>query len=317
MRIAAFSVRRPVFTSMIFMGLLVLGVYSLRFLPVDLMPNMTFPGLSIITIYPGASPEDVEQLVTKTIEDFVSTVPNLKEITSQSLENISAITMRFQWGTNMDEAANDVRSRIDMAKRLLPEDIENPVIFKYDMSMWPIMFYGVLAKESYPKLQEILKDKIVDPLKRIPGVAIVDIFGAPEREIHVYVKPDRLAAYNLSLEQVKKAIAASNLNIPAGHIKIGTRDYAIRVPGEYTSLKDIENTIVGYKLTRTFRPAPILLKDVADVVDSFKDKETVVRVNGVRGALLMIQKQSGTNTIEVVEKVKSAWKNSKRIFPPM
>ncbi len=143
MKLPEISIRRPVSITMLFLGILALGLLSLKFLPIDLMPKVSLPAMAIVTIYPGASPEDVETLVTEVIEDYVATVPNLKEIESRSVENISVVSLRFNWGTEMGEAANDVRSRLDMAKRWLPEGIEPPAIYKFDMDMWPILFYGV------------------------------------------------------------------------------------------------------------------------------------------------------------------------------
>lgn len=315
MKISDFSIRRPVFVSMIFCGLFVLGIYSLRYLPIDLMPDVTFPAVSIITIYPGSSSEDVEELVTKPVEDYVSTVPNLKELTSLSLENISVVTARFKWGTNIDEAANDIRSRLDMAKSLLPDEIENPVLFKFDMSLWPIMFFGVSARESYPKIKEILEEKLADPLKRIPGVALVSIFGAPEREIHINVFPDKLAASGISLEQLKLTIKSSSINMPAGKIKWGRKEYNIRIPNQFTSLKEIEDTIIGYRLTRDFKGVPVLVKDVAQVEDDFKEKDTIVNVNGKRGVIVMVQKQSGTNTVLLSNLIKEELKKIKEKLP--
>lgn len=318
MKLPELSIRRPVLVSMIYTGILVLGIMSLRMLPVDLMPDITLPSIGIVTIYPGATPKDVETLVTKPIEDYVSTVPNLKEVISRSLENISVVSMRFAWGTNMDEAANEVRSRIDMAKRLLPEDIETPVIFKFDMSMWPILFYGIEAKESYPELREIIEDKVVNPLKRIPGVAIISLFGGLYREIRVSVDRARLENYGIPIQQVVQAIQYANLSVPAGSIKTGRKEFTIRIPAEVKTPEELNNIVVGFTqgIPPYFSPAPVYLKDIAKVEDTFKELESAVTINGKPGVLMMIQKQSGSNTLEVVERVKKELNELEKTVPP-
>ncbi len=317
MKLPELSIRRPVFISTIFAGILVLGVMSLKMLPVDLLPDITLPSIGVVTIYPGATPKDVETLVTKPIEDYVSTVPNLKEVTSRSLENISVVSMRFAWGTDMDEASNEVRSRIDMAKRLLPEDIETPVIFKFDMSMWPILFYGIHAEQSYPKLREIIEDKVANPLKRIPGVAIISLFGGLYREIRVSVDRARLEGYGISIQQVVQAIQAANLSVPAGGIKTGKKEFTVRIPAEVRRPEELNNIVVGYMqgIPPYFNTVPVYLKDIARVEDSFKELESVVTINGKPGVLMMIQKQSGSNTLDVVERVKKELAELKKTLP--
>lgn len=322
MKLPEVSVRRPVSITMLFLGIFALGLLSLKFLPIDLMPRVSLPAMAIVTIYPGASPEDVETLVTEVIEDYVATVPNLKEIESRSVENISVVNLRFNWGTDMGEAANDVRSRLDMAKRWLPEDIEPPALYKFDMDMWPILFYGVSANESYPRLRKLLEDKIINPLKRLPGVALVMIIGGPEREIHVNVDKEKMESLGISLNQVIKAIQMENLTIPTGHIKFGMRDYTLRTPGEFRNLKEIEDLIVSFKFkdplsALTFRDGavPVRLKEIASVEDSFKEKETVVRVNGKPGLIMFIQKQSGANTVEVADRVRKEMEKLQKRLP--
>lgn len=322
MKLPEWSVRRPVTVTMIFLGIFGIGILSLKFLPIDLMPEVTLPAMAIVTLYPGASPEEVEDLVTEVIEDYVATVPNLKEIESRSVENISVVNLRFNWGTNMDEAANDVRSRLDMAKRWLPEDIEPPAIYKFDVNMWPILFYGVSAEESYPRLRKLLEDRVIDPLKRLPGVALAVIIGGPEREIQVKVDREKLSAYSLSLNQVIQAIKNENLNVPTGHIKFGFKDYSIRAPGKFTTVQEIENVVVGYTFADPMGRltgegmVPIRVKDVARVIDGFKEKETKVYANGRPGLLMFVQKQSGANTVEVAERVKREIEKLKKNLPP-
>lgn len=311
MKLPEFGVRRPVFTTMIFLGLVVLGVASLVQLPIDLLPKIELPTMTVVTIYPGASPEDIETKVTKVIEEQVSTTPSIKEVTSISEENISAVTIRFEWGTDMDEAAADVRQRLDMAERMLPEDVEKPMLIKMDPSMMPIIAFGVTAKESYPKLRHLIEKKFCDPLKRVPGVAMTLVIGGPEREIQIDVDRGRLEAYHLSISQITGILAAENLTLPAGNIKLGKLDYTIRVPGEFGGVEEIRDIVVG-----NFGGVPVYLKDVADVKDSFKRIDRKVRVNGEPGLIVMVQKQSGANTVEVSRRVREALPELQRRLPP-
>ena len=311
MKLPEFGVRRPVFTTMIFLGLVVLGVASLVQLPIDLLPKIELPTMTIVTMYRGASPEDIESKVTKIIEERVSTVPNVKEVTSVSEENISAVTVRFEWGTDMNEAAADVRERLDIAERMLPEDVEKPMLIKMDPSLMPIMVFGVTAKGSYPKLKRLMEKKFCEPLERVPGVAMAIAIGGPEREIQVDLDRDRLRAYHLSVSQITGILAAENLTLPAGNIKVGKLDYTIRVPGEFRDVAEVGDVIVG-----NFRGIPVHLKDVAEVKDSFKRIDRRVRVNGEPGLIVLVQKQSGANTVEVARRVREALPELQRRLPP-
>jgi len=244
MNLPDFAVRRFVTVIMIFLAILVFGVASLVNLPIDLLPEIEIPAISIVTIYPGASTEDVESKVTKKIEDFVSTVNNLDELTSVSRENVSLITCEFDWETNLDEASNDIRDKLELVKRDLPDDAEDPILFKLSTSQFPILVYGVTAKENYEGLYHMVENRITDPLKRIPGVGTVQIMGGLERQIRVDFDPARIEAYNLSVGAILGTIAMENLDLPAGTIKMNKTEYMVRVPGEFDSpeqIKDIAN----------------------------------------------------------------------------
>lgn len=301
MKLPELGVRRPVLTLMIFVGILIVGAISLSQLPIDLMPKIDLPVMSVITFYRGASTEDVETRITKVIESHVSTVPNVKEVSSVSEEGLSAVTLRFEWGSNLDEVANDVRQGLDFAARFLPEDAEEPSLIKFDFSMMPILFFGVTAEESYPGLNKLLEEKFGDPLKRVPGVAMTLVMGGEQREIQVNIDRQRLEAYHLSVGQITGILAAENLTQPAGDLKMGRTTYVLRVPGEFRSVEEIRNVVVG-----SASGVPIYLRDVAEVEDSFKEVEWRIRINRGRGALMMVQKQSGANTLEVAERVRKA-----------
>ncbi|RKY89877.1 AcrB/AcrD/AcrF family protein, partial [candidate division KSB1 bacterium] len=311
MKLPEFGVRRPVFTTMIFVGIVLLGIVALNMLPIDLMPKMEIPTMAVITFYRGAGAEDIETKITKVIEEQVSTTPNIKEVTSTSEENLSVVTMRFEWGTDLDEAANDVRQRLDMAIMNLPDDADRPMLFKMDVSMMPVLLFGVTAQQSYPQLRDIIDNKFCDPLKRIPGVAMATIMGGLEREIQVNIDRQRLEAYHLSITQVTAMLAAENLTLPAGDLKIGRTDYIIRVPGEFRNVEEIGDVVVG-----NFNGTPIYLRDIAQVKDSFKEKERRVRINREEGLIVMVQKQSGANTVTVANRIKKTLPKLEKKLPP-
>lgn len=301
MRLPEFGVRFPVANIVIFSAILVLGLVSLTRLPIDLMPEIEPPVISVITVYEGASAEDVETKVTEVIENNVAIISNLDKLTSRSLEGLSIVSCRFNWGTNLDEASNDVRDRLEFAKRSLPDEIETPIVFKFNTSMIPILFIGVSApRETYPQLFHIVDKQVSDYLKRIPGVGAVQMYGGLERQINVHIDRARLQAYNLSAQKISGILARENITLPAGDIKVGYLDYTIRVPGEFSDPSQVKDIIVasdGEKM--------VYLKDVAEVEDSFKEETMSVRSNGQLGMMLMVQKRSGANTVEVARKVRS------------
>jgi len=306
-----YFVNRPIFTAVVFIVLLVIGLFCLSNLPLDLLPDISLPTMTIMTPYPGASAEEIETTVTKYIENAVATVPNVDKVISKSSENISTVTVSFKWGTNLDAAAADVREKLDLAKRYLPDEAQTITILKLDLSLMPVLVLGVSANESYPRLYQIADKSISDPLKRVKGVGSVMIMGGLERQINVDLDRSKLEAYHLSLNQIIGAMQASNLTLPAGNLKVGSLSYDLRVPGEYTSLDEIANTMVG-----NFQGRPIYLKDIATVSDGFKEKESMTQIQGYPGLMLMVQKQSGANTVNVVKEVKAALATIQQNLPP-
>ncbi|MCA1740880.1 MAG: efflux RND transporter permease subunit [Bacteroidales bacterium] len=245
MSIYASAVKKPVTTILIFVITMVMGLYSLTQLPIDLYPEIELPFLSVYTSYPGASAADIETNITRPLEDALNSVTGLKEITSRSSDNVSVIFMEFEYETNLDEASNDVRSSLSFIQSFLPEDAEDPTIFKFNSSMMPIIFYAITAEESYMGLEKILDEKIVNPLNRIDGVGNVGLAGVPGREIYVEVDPRRMEAYNLTIEQIGNVLRAENMNMPAGYLEMGKMDYPIRIQGEFAESYLISDVIVG------------------------------------------------------------------------
>ena len=312
MRLPEFGVRFPVTNIMIFLAILVLGLVSLSKLPIDLMPEIEPPVISVITVYEGASAEDVETKVTEIIENDLSIISNLDKLTSRSQEGLSLVSCRFKWGVNLDEASNDIRDRLEFSKKNLPEEIDTPIVFKFNTSSLPVLFMGVSSsREYYPQLYNLVDKQISDYLKRIPGVGAVQIYGGLERQINVELDKAKLQGYNLSVERVAKRLREENITLPAGNLKTGYLDYALRLPGEFSAPEEIKNIIIASDGQRT-----VYLKDVAKVEDSFKEETMIVRANRETGMMLMVQKRSGANTVEVAKRIREKIQDLTGKLPP-
>ena len=310
MKLPEVAVKRPVFTAMLFVAILLFGVVSLTKLPLDIMPEMELPTLTVITVYPGASADEVEEQVSKKLEKILSGTEHLKEITSQSKENVSFVQLQFDWGTDITSAANNARDLIELVKNKLPRDAHNPIIFKVNSSLMPVLVYGVTANESYNGLYKIVDDEVASKLRKVPGVGSVIVIGAPEREIKVDIDPVKLHAYNLSLNQVSTVLKAQNISIPGGNIKVGDNDYSVRIPGDIASVEELRDLALI-----SFNGKVIRLSDVAEVRDEYKEKDDVGRTTNGKGVTLMVQKQSGENTLEVVNKIRKKIDEIKPTLP--
>lgn len=292
------AVKRPITTLLCFVTVIILGLFSLAKLPIDLYPDIDTNTIMVITMYPGASAKDIEQNVTKPLENTLNSVEHLKHVTSTSRENTSVITLEFEYGYDIDVLTNDVRDKLDMVQSSLPDDVMNPIIFKFSTDMIPICLLSVQADESMPGLYKILDDNVANPLARVDGVGTVSISGAPKREVHVYVDPARLEAYNLSVEQVSNVIGAENRNVPGGSFDIGSNTYALRVQGEFESTSQLKDIPVG-----SYAGKIVYLRDVARIEDTLEERTQQTYNNGKEGAMIIIQKQSGANSVEISNKV--------------
>lgn len=304
------AVDKPITTLMVFVAVVVMGIFSLINIPVDLYPEMEPPYVSVMTTYSGANASDIETNVTKILEDGLNSVDNLKEITSTSSDNLSVISLEFEWEANLDEATNDIRDVIDRMMENLPEGIDRPTIFKFNTSMFPILFYAITADESYPGLEKIIDEKIVNPLNRVDGVGSVGMIGSPQRTIYVDVDPQRLDAYNLTLEQIGSVIASENRNLPLGNVKMGKIDYQIRVQGEFSESERINNLVVA-----NYDGKQVYVRDVATVRDTLKDVTLEEKINGETGVRMYIMKQSGANTVKVAKQIKERMEELKPTLP--
>jgi HAE1 family hydrophobic/amphiphilic exporter-1 len=286
-------------TTLVFVALIVLGLFSLRSLPIDLFPDVETNTIMVMTSYAGTSASDIEQNVTRPLENTLNSVEHLKHITSNSRENISVITLEFEYGYDIDALTNDVRDKLDMVSSTLPDDANTPIIFKFSSDMIPIVLLSAQAGPSMPGLYKILDENVANPLARVDGVGSVSIAGAPKREIHVYLDPLRMEAYNLSVETIAALIGAENRNIPGGTFDIGNETYPLRVQGEFTDPQQMGNMVVGMSATG----GVVHLSDVARIDDSLEERAQESYSNGVQGAMIIVQKQSGANSVQISTKI--------------
>ncbi len=305
------SVNKPVTVALIFVTVAILGVFSLTKLSTNLFPDMGENTILVVTSYSGASAADIETNVSKPLENSLNSVSNLKHLSSTSKENISVISLEFEYGIDINEATNDVRDKLDMVAQMLPDAVSTPTIFKFSMEDMPIMLLSATANESLSSLDKILDDKVATPLARVNGVGTISVSGAPKREIQVFVDPDKLAAYGLTVESISSTLAYENRNTPAGTIDIGSNTYSVRVEKEFKSAEEMLNVVVGTSQTG----ASVYLKDVAIVNDGEQERLQRVFSNGIQGAMLTIQKQTDANTVQVVNGIKRELKKIEKTLP--
>lgn len=310
MSLSEFSIRRPIFTIMLTLVIVVLGFISLSRLPIDLMPDITFPTLNVSTSYPNTAPEEMEQIITRPLEEALSSVPGVEEIFSSSSQGSSTVRVMFAWGTNLDEAANEVRERIDRIIGRLPDGVSRPTLRKFDPAQMPILMVGILADLDPIQLRKIVDEQIAYRIERVPGVASVDVWGALEREIQVNLYPDKVKALGLPLDLIINKIRQENIDIPAGTIEKGNYEIVIRIPGVYTRIDEIRETIVAVRDGATIR-----LKDIASVEDTHRRITRVARINGIPGVRMMVYKQSGKNTVNIAEGVLKEIERLRQDYP--
>ena len=304
------AVKRPIMTALCFIAVVIFGIFSFTKLPIDLMPDIETNTMMVITSYSGASASDIENNITRPLENTLNSVEHLKHISSKSRENISIITLEFEYGYDMDELTNDVRDKLDMVKSMLPDEAGNPIIFKFSADMMPIMMLSVKADESLPALYKILEDRVANPLARIDGVGTVSISGAPKREINIYMDPDKMAAHNITVEAVSSVIAAENRNIPGGSFDIGSNTYSLRVEGEFNSPQEMMNLVVG-----SYNGVSIYLRDIARLVDGPEERAQKTYTDGQQGAMIIIQKQTGGNSVAIANAVREKLPELQKTLP--
>ncbi len=300
MNITEAAVKRPITTTMVFLIIIVLGVMSLRYLPVDLLPAIEYARLSINTSYPNVGPEEIETIITDKIENAVASVPNLEEVRSSSREGRSWVTLEFAQGVSIDEAANDVRAALDRIRDDFPPEVESPRLWKFDPDNFPVVILGAQSSRNMEQLTRVLEREISQRFEQIPGVGSVDIWGGVYREIQIQLKRDRLASSQLSANDVQEALQRENVTLPSGDMREGMSDIYVRTRGEFQSIEQIANTIIT-----VIEDKPIRVKDVAEVIDGYRDVNRIVQIDKKPMVRLGIRKQSGANTVDVAEKVRA------------
>jgi len=299
MNITQLSVKRPIATTMVFLIIIVLGIMGFRFLPVDLLPPIEYPMLSISTSYPNVGPEEIETIITDRVENAIASVPNIEEIRSRSSEGYSRVSLEFTQGTNIDEAANDVRAALDRIRDDLPPEVEPPRLWKFDPDNFPVVILGARSSRDMEELTRILEREISQRFEQVPGVGSVDVWGGVYREIQVQLKRDRLASSNLTASDVANALRQENVTLPGGDMREGISDMYVRTQGEFQSIDQIASTIIT-----VIDGKPIRVKDVAEVVDGYEDVHRVVQVDGQPMIRLGVRKQSGANTVSVAREAR-------------
>ena len=300
MKLSNFSVNRPITILMIASITVVLGVMSFSKLGLDMLPDIEFPVVSVITNYQGVASEDIEEIITKPVEDSVATVKDVKSIKSVSQEGVSVVMVEFNSGTNVDFAAQDLRDKISLIEQYLPADANKPFVLKMDVTAMPVLGYGITSNNlDSLELKKLLEDNFKDKIERLDGVASVELKGGREREILVELDKPKLETYGLTQNQIVGVLRGENVNLSGGFITEGTEEFSLRTAGEYQDLKEIENTVVTMK-----NGTPIYIKDVAGVIDSHKEERSYCRTNGRDSILMLINKQSGANTVQVTDAVK-------------
>ncbi len=294
MNLPRLSVLRPVFTTMVTLIVVVLGIVSVRQLQIDLLPDVEMPTVTVSAEYEGASPEVMERLVTQVMEEILATVPGIEEMTSSSSEGSTRIRVTFAWGTRIDEAATEVRARLEDEIDELPDDITRPQVRKFDVNSFPVVLLGVSSRLDPVELTTLMEDQVRDRFARLPGVAQVDIWGGYNREVRVELDATRVRALGLPLNEILRAISDANLDLPAGQIERGTYEVTLRAPAEFGSLDEIRETVVAMR-----EGAPVTLGQIAEIRDTFERLTRIVRVNGRLGMRVAVRKQAEANTVEV------------------
>ena len=310
MTLPQFSVKRKITILMMILIITLFGVIAFSRLGLDMMPELEYPAVSVVTTYEGVSSEDIENLITRPIEGVVSSIKNVKNVTSTSQEGVSAVIVEFEWGVTLDFAAQDVREKLSWLTDYLPDDADSPLVVKFNTSDYPILYYGVTGMEDTRSLRKYLIDNIKPRLERLEGVASIYVMGGLEREINIFVDRDKMGAFNLSMEQVIDRLARENVNVSGGHVEKGNVEYLVRTMGEYKDIEAIRNTVVTMH-----GKTSVYIRDVATVTDAFKESRNYGRTNKKPSVIMMVMKQSGKNTVTVIDTVKETLTGLKGRIP--
>ena len=298
MNIYKSAVNNPITTILIFVAISIFGIFSFTKLPIDFFPHIETTNIMVITAYPGASAIDIEENVTRPLENTLNSVEDLKHIHSQSKENISIVVLEFEYGIDSDIATANIRDKLDVATNILPDDVDKPIIFKFSTEEAPIMLMAIKAKESWSGLYKIIDERVTTPLARVKGVGTVSVSGIPERQIQIYCDPYKLEAYGMTIEQIAQVVAAENASMPGGQMDVGSNTYSLRVDQEFNGADEMLDIVVGNR-----NGANIYLRDVATVTDTQQERAQESFNNGTRSGMMIIQKQTDANAVQISKKV--------------
>ena len=298
MNIYKSAVNNPITTILVFVAISIFGIFSLAKLPIDFFPRIETTNVMVITSYPGASAVDIEENVTRPLENTLNSVEDLKHLTSKSKENISIVTLEFEYGTDIDVATANIRDKLDIATNILPDDVNKPIIFKFSTEEIPVMLMAIKANESWSGLYKIIDERVTTPLARVKGVGTVSVSGIPERQIQIYCDPYKLEAYGMTIEQIAQIVAAENTSVPGGQMDVGSNTYSLRVDQEFNGAEEMLNIVVG-----TRNGANIYLRDVATVTDTQQERAQESFNNGSRSGMMIVQKQTDANAVQISRKV--------------
>jgi hydrophobic/amphiphilic exporter-1 (mainly G- bacteria), HAE1 family len=301
MKIVDFSLKKRVTMSMVVLVIVILGMISFTKLGLDMLPNMDYPYLTVITTYSGVSSEDIEQNITRPVEQWVSTVSGIKDLKSISIEGQSVLMIEFEWGINLDFAAQDVRDAIGMYEQYLPKGAQKPFVMKFNLSQMPIIAYGITGGDmSLSKLRDYIDNEVATRLERIEGVASAAVFSPETNEVLVSIDKGKLESRGLNIGQVELAVQASNINLPAGYMTENHKEFLLRTLGEFKTVQEINDILIGMSRSS----APIFLKDIGTVREEPKEARLKLRMNGMQGIMMMVTKSSGSNSVIVARQVK-------------
>jgi HAE1 family hydrophobic/amphiphilic exporter-1 len=312
MKLTDIAVKRPILTSVVYIFLMILSVISLYNLPIDVFPEIELPALTVVTLYPGSSAKDVEERITKILEESALTLPGVDRVESRSQEGVSAITVTFKWGQNLDVKAQDLRDMIELSKIRLPDDIETPRVFKFDFSMMPVMFLTVYPKDTVPNLRYVVDKNLAEEIKKVDGVGAVILRGGDEQEVSITVDPKKLAFYRIPIQKLTTAITSENIEIPLGNVYDGYRKYNLRLPMRFNNIDEIKNLIIG-----TFAGKPVYMYQVATVEDGYKEKVGLTNSDGREAMMIAIRKRSGYNTVTVCRKITEKVTKLQKKYPKL
>ncbi|MCB9644803.1 MAG: efflux RND transporter permease subunit [Myxococcales bacterium] len=314
--LSSMAVRRAVTFSMLYLMIVGFGLFSFSQLKLDLFPELKFPTIAIVNNYTGVGPEEIETLVARRIESAVASVKNVKRISTTAKLGASLMIVELEWGTNIDQSMMDIREKIDLVRKLIPEEARQPILFAFDPSLQPILLVAVNTTGNLTQIKDLIDRRVKPLIERLPGVASANITGGSQREIQVLINPTKMQAYGVSATQILQALNAENVQVASGILEQGAREFSLRTMGNFTNVDQMKNVVIGYKNQGTGLPQPVFLYQIAQIIDGEEEATRAIRSDGKNGMMLMIQKRSDANTVLTVKRVEEELPRLKNLLPP-